>query len=171
MNHKVRIAIALVMALVLCAAMAATAFAHAIVVEAMGGTIVKFAYSDGTVASGAKILVYDAGGEAIAKGKVDKEGLFDYAEYVGTAASLYMNDGEGHAITYEIPAEEAPAESAAEPTTEPTAEPAAEATVEPAAEPETEKSKAVSGSTIAVIAIIVAAAALIAVLIAKRGKK
>ena len=62
-------------------------------------------FSDGTTVKGARIIVYDANQEQIGKGKVDKEGIFDYAEYAGTAAALYMNDGEGHSVTYEIPAD------------------------------------------------------------------
>ena len=105
MFRKNRIVTSLLFACMLCFCLASIASAHAALAESAGGTLVKFMFSDGTTVKGARIIVYDANQEQIGKGKVDKEGIFDYAEYAGTAATLYMNDGEGHSVTYEIPAD------------------------------------------------------------------
>ena len=105
MLRKKRIVTSLLLVCMLCFCMASIASAHAALAESAGGTLVKFMFSDGTTVKGARIIVYDANQEQIGKGKVDKEGIFDYAEYAGTAATLYMNDGEGHSVTYEIPAD------------------------------------------------------------------
>ena len=105
MFRKNRIVTSLLFACMLCFCLASIASAHAALAESAGGTLVKFMFSDGTTVKGARIIVYDANQEQIGKGKVDKEGIFDYAEYAGTAAELYMNDGEGHSVTYEIPAD------------------------------------------------------------------
>ena len=104
MFRKNRIVTSLLFACMLCFCLASIASAHAALAESAGGTLVKFMFSDGTTVKGARIIVYDANQEQIGKGKVDKEGIFDYAEYAGTAAALYMN-GEGHSVTYEIPAD------------------------------------------------------------------
>ena len=91
-----------------------TVFAHNLTAEQKDGTTVQFAYSDGTVVKeGTKFFLLDENGERIAKGKVGEDGMFDYGEYIGIAASLELNDGDGHAVTFEIPAsalitEEAP---------------------------------------------------------------
>ena len=124
MFRKNRIVTSLLFACMLCFCLASIASAHAALAESAGGTLVKFMFSDGTTVKGARIIVYDANQEQIGKGKVDKEGIFDYAEYAGTAAALYMNDGEGHSVTYEIPAD---AEQAA--ATEAATEKQTEATV------------------------------------------
>ena len=105
MLRKKRIVTSLLLVCMLCFCMASIASAHAALAESAGGTQVRFMFSDGTSVKGARIIVYDANQEQIGKGKVDKEGIFDYAEYAGTAAELYMNDGEGHSVTYEIPAD------------------------------------------------------------------
>ena len=105
MFRKNRIVTSLLFACMLCFCLASIASAHAALAESAGGTLVKFMFSDGTTVKGARIIVYDANQEQIGKGKVDKEGIFDYAENAGTAAKLYMNDGEGHSVTYEIPAD------------------------------------------------------------------
>ena len=105
MFRKNRIVTSLLFACILCFCLASIASAHAALAESAGGTLVKFMFSVGTTVKGARIIVYDANQEQIGKGKVDKEGIFDYAEYAGTAAALYMNDGEGHSVTYEIPAD------------------------------------------------------------------
>ena len=105
MFRKNRIVTSLLFACMLCFCLVSIASAHAALAESAGGTLVKFMFSDGTTVKGARIIVYDANQEQIGKGKVDKEGIFDYAEYAGTAAALYMNDGEGHSVTYEIPAD------------------------------------------------------------------
>ena len=105
MFRKNRIVTSLLFACMLCFCLASIASAHAALAESAGGTLVKFMFSDGTTVKGARIIVYDANQEQIGKGKVDKEGIFEYAEYEGTAAALYMNDGEGHSVTYEIPAD------------------------------------------------------------------
>ena len=105
MFRKNRIVTSLLFACMLCFCLASIASAHAALAESAGGTLVKFMFSDGTTVKGARIIVYDANQEQIGKGKVDKEGIFDYAEYAGTAAALYMNEGEGHSVTYEIPAD------------------------------------------------------------------
>ena len=134
MFRKNRIVTSLLFACMLCFCLASIASAHAALAESAGGTLVKFMFSDGTTVKGARIIVYDANQEQIGKGKVDKEGIFDYAEYAGTAAALYMNDGEGHSVTYEIPAD---AEQAA--ATEAATEKQTEATVtEAATEKQTE---------------------------------
>ena len=105
MFRKNRIVTSLLFACMLCFCLVYIESAHYALAESAGGTLVKFMFSDGTTVKGARIIVYDANQEQIGKGKVDKEGIFDYAEYAGTAAALYMNDGEGHSVTYEIPAD------------------------------------------------------------------
>ena len=105
MFRKNRIVTSLLFACMLCFCLASIASAHAALAESAGGTLVKFMFSDGTTVKGARIIVYDANQEQIGKGKVDKEGIFDYAEYAGTAAALYLNEGEGQSVTYEIPAD------------------------------------------------------------------
>ena len=139
MFRKNRIVTSLLSACMLCFCLASIASAHAALAESAGGTLVKFMFSDGTTVKGARIIVYDANQEQIGKGKVDKEGIFDYAEYAGTAATLYMNDGEGHSVTYEIPADAeqaAATEAATEKQTEAATEKQTEAAV---TEAETEK--------------------------------
>ena len=139
MFRKNRIVTSLLFACMLCFCLASIASAHAALAESAGGTLVKFMFSDGTTVKGARIIVYDANQEQIGKGKVDKEGIFDYAEYAGTAAALYMNDGEGHSVTYEIPADAeqaAATEAATEKQTEAATEKQTEAAV---TEAETEK--------------------------------
>ena len=139
MFRKNRIVTSLLFACMLCFCLASIASAHAALAESAGGTLVKFMFSDGTTVKGARIIVYDANQEQIGKGKVDKEGIFDYAEYAGTAATLYMNDGEGHSVTYEIPADAeqaAATEAATEKQTEAATEKQTEAAV---TEAETEK--------------------------------
>ena len=144
MFRKNRIVTSLLFACMLCFCLASIASAHAALAESAGGTLVKFMFSDGTTVKGARIIVYDANQEQIGKGKVDKEGIFDYAEYAGTAAALYMNDGEGHSVTYEIPADAeqaAATEAATEKQTEAAATEAAteKQTEEAVTEAETEK--------------------------------
>lgn len=139
MFRKNRIVTSLLFASMLCFCLASIASAHAALAESAGGTLVKFMFSDGTTVKGARIIVYDANQEQIGKGKVDKEGIFDYAEYAGTAAALYMNDGEGHSVTYEIPADAEQA-AATEAVTEKQTEAATEKQTEAAVtEAETEK--------------------------------
>ena len=135
MFRKNRIVTSLLFACMLCFCLASIASAHAALAESAGGTLVKFMFSDGTTVKGARIIVYDANQEQIGKGKVDKEGIFDYAEYAGTAAALYMNDGEGHSVTYEIPADAAEQAAATEAATEKQTEAAA---TEAATEKQTE---------------------------------
>ena len=134
-KRKTTAALSLVLVCLLSLLFTTTVYGHAATAESVGGTLVKFSYSDGTVINGARILVYDASGEQIGKGKTDKEGIFDYAEYAGQAASLYMNDGEGHAVTYEIPADDQAeaAEEAAAGSAETSAGETAEASAEKSA--------------------------------------
>ena len=80
MFRKNRIVTSLLFACMLCFCLASIASAHAALAESAGGTLVKFMFSDGTTVKGARIIVYDANQEQIGKGKVDKEGIFDYAE-------------------------------------------------------------------------------------------
>lgn len=98
-----------------------------------------------------------------------KEGIFDYAEYAGTAAALYMNDGEGHSVTYEIPAD---AEQAA--ATEAATEKQTEATVtEAVTEKQTEdleEENGLSAGKIAAYLIALAAIVAVVVLVVKRKK-
>ncbi|MFQ6843169.1 MAG: hypothetical protein ACLRTT_07615 [Lachnospiraceae bacterium] len=144
MFRKNRIVTSLLFACMLCFCLASIASAHAALAESAGGTLVKFMFSDGTTVKGARIIVYDANQEQIGKGKVDKEGIFDYAEYAGTAAALYMNDGEGHSVTYEIPADAeqaAATEAATEKQTEAAATEAATEKQTEAAVTETETEK------------------------------
>ena len=195
MFRKNRIVTSLLFACMLCFCLASIASAHAALAESAGGTLVKFMFSDGTTVKGARIIVYDANQEQIGKGKVDKEGIFDYAEYAGTAAALYMNDGEGHSVTYEIPAdaeqaaateaatekqtEAAVTEAATEKQTETTVTEAAtekqtEATVtEAVTEKQTEdleEENGLSAGKIAAYLIALAAIVAVVVLVVKRKK-
>lgn len=161
-------------------------FAHACTVESLGGTYIRFAYSDGTIMNGAKIIVKNAGGETIGTGKTDRTGTYDYAEFVGSAAEIMVNDGEGHALSYEVPAEVPPVTDqtpvkeetpAAQPESAPAEENETVTNTEPtvsapapAPAPEASTGSGMSGGTIAAVVIVVAAAAAIAVLFAKRGK-
>ena len=169
MFRKNRIVTSLLFACMLCFCLASIASAHAALAESAGGTLVKFMFSDGTTVKGARIIVYDANQEQIGKGKVDKEGIFDYAEYAGTAAELYMNDGEGHSVTYEIPAD---AEQAA--ATEAATEKQTEATVtEAVTEKQTEdleEENGLSAGKIAAYLIALAAIVAVVVLVVKRKK-
>lgn len=169
MFRKNRIVTSLLFACMLCFCLASIASAHAALAESAGGTLVKFIFSDGTTVKGARIIVYDANQEQIGKGKVDKEGIFDYAEYAGTAAALYMNDGEGHSVTYEIPAD---AEQAA--ATEAATEKQTEATVtEAVTEKQTEdleEENGLSAGKIAAYLIALAAIVAVVVLVVKRKK-
>lgn len=169
MFRKNRIVTSLLFACMLCFCLASIASAHAALAESAGGTLVKFMFSDGTTVKGARIIVYDANQEQIGKGKVDKEGIFDYAEYAGTAATLYMNDGEGHSVTYEIPAD---AEQAA--ATEAATEKQTEATVtEAVTEKQTEdleEENGLSAGKIAAYLIALAAIVAVVVLVVKRKK-
>ncbi len=169
MFRKNRIVTSLLFACMLCFCLASIASAHAALAESAGGTLVKFMFSDGTTVKGARIIVYDANQEQIGKGKVDKEGIFDYAEYAGTAAALYMNDGEGHSVTYEIPAD---AEQAA--ATEAATEKQTEATVtEAVTEKQTEdleEENGLSAGKIAAYLIALAAIVAVVVLVVKRKK-
>ena len=182
MFRKNRIVTSLLFACMLCFCLASIASAHAALAESAGGTLVKFMFSDGTTVKGARIIVYDANQEQIGKGKVDKEGIFDYAEYAGTAAALYMNDGEGHSVTYEIPADAeqaAATEAAIEKQTEAAATEAAtekqtEATVtEAVTEKQTEdleEENGLSAGKIAAYLIALAAIVAVVVLVVKRKK-
>ena len=195
MFRKNRIVTSLLFACMLCFCLASIASAHAALAESAGGTLVKFMFSDGTTVKGARIIVYDANQEQIGKGKVDKEGIFDYAEYAGTAAALYMNDGEGHSVTYEIPADAeqaAATEAATEKQTEAAATEAAtekqteaavteaatekqtEATVtEAVTEKQTEdleEENGLSAGKIAAYLIALAAIVVVVVLVVKRKK-
>ena len=182
MFRKNRIVTSLLFACMLCFCLASIASAHAALAESAGGTLVKFMFSDGTTVKGARIIVYDANQEQIGKGKVDKEGIFDYAEYAGTAAALYMNDGEGHSVTYEIPAdaEQAAATEAATEkqteaaVTEAVTEKQTEATVtEAVTEKQTEdleEENGLSAGKIAAYLIALAAIVVVVVLVVKRKK-
>ena len=182
MFRKNRIVTSLLFACMLCFCLASIASAHAALAESAGGTLVKFMFSDGTTVKRARIIVYDANQEQIGKGKVDKEGIFDYAEYAGTAAALYMNDGEGHSVTYEIPADAeqaAATEAATEKQTETTVTEAAtekqtEATVtEAVTEKQTEdleEENGLSAGKIAAYLIALAAIVAVVVLVVKRKK-
>ena len=182
MFRKNRIVTSLLFACMLCFCLASIASAHAALAESAGGTLVKFMFSDGTTVKGARIIVYDANQEQIGKGKVDKEGIFDYAEYAGTAAALYMNDGEGHSVTYEIPADAeqaAATEAATEKQTEAAATEAATekqteaAVTEAATEKQTEdleEENGLSAGKIAAYLIALAAIVAVVVLVVKRKK-
>ena len=183
MFRKNRIVTSLLFACMLCFCLASIASAHAALAESAGGTLVKFMFSDGTTVKGARIIVYDANQEQIGKGKVDKEGIFDYAEYAGTAATLYMNDGEGHSVTYEIPAdaEQAAATEAAtekqteaavtEAVTEKQTEAAVtEAATEKQTEDLEEEENGLSAGKIAAYLIALAAIVAVVVLVVKRKK-
>lgn len=95
MFRKNRIVTSLLFACMLCFCLASIASAHAALAESAGGTLVKFMFSDGTTVKGARIIVYDANQEQIGKGKVDKEGIFDYAEYAGTCHLENLGDRDG----------------------------------------------------------------------------
>ena len=182
MFRKNRIVTSLLFACMRCFCLASIASAHAALAESAGGTLVKFMFSDGTTVKGARIIVYDANQEQIGKGKVDKEGIFDYAEYAGTAAALYMNDGEGHSVTYEIPADaeqaaatEAATEKQTEATvTEAVTEKQTEVTVtEAVTEKQTEdleEENGLSAGKIAAYLIALAAIVVVVVLVVKRKK-
>ena len=169
MFRKNRIVTSLLFACMLCFCLASIASAHAALAESAGGTLVKFMFSDGTTVKGARIIVYDANQEQIGKGKVDKEGIFDYAEYAGTAAALYMNDGEGHSVTYEIPADAEQA-AATEAATEKQTEAAATEAVTEKQTEDLEEENGLSAGKIAAYLIALAAIVAIVVLVVKRKK-
>lgn len=137
----------------------AAAWAHACVVEELGGTYLQFSYSDETPMNGAKIIVKDSGGETIGTDKTSKEGIYSYEEFVGQAAAVVVNDGEGHVLEYEVPAEIPPVTDAT-----PAPEEAADAA-------EAADGGGMSGGAIGAVVAVVAAALIIALLFAKRGKK
>lgn len=137
----------------------AAAWAHACVVEELGGTYLQFSYSDETPMNGAKIIVKDSGGETIGTDKTSKEGIYSYEEFVGQAAVVVVNDGEGHMLEYEVPAEIPPVTDAT-----PAPEEAADAA-------EAADGGGMSGGAIGAVVAVVAAALIIALLFAKRGKK
>lgn len=156
--------------LALCAGMLLTASAHNAVADPLGGTYVRFSYSDGTPIKGAKIVVQDAGGASLGAGKTTSEGIYDYAEYEGTAARIIMNDGEGHAVEYEVP-EETPPVTDQTPAGDGEAVPAEGADAQPAQAPASSAGGGMSGGTIAAVVVVIAAAAVVAVLFSKRTKR
>lgn len=161
MKRSAKTLVLLLLVTVLVLGIATAALAHACVVEELGGTYLRFSYSDGTVMSGAKIIVKDSSGETVGTSKTDKDGVYSYEEFADAAASVVVNDGEGHVLEYEIPAE-------LPPVTDATPVPEEEAAPEEA-EPAS-GSGGMSGGTIAAVIAVVAAALVIALLFAKRGK-
>lgn len=112
MKHlRGKIAAVSILILLVCLILNQRVSAHACKAESMGGTVVKFFYSDGTPVKGARILIKDSSGETVGTGKTAADGTYDYADFTGKAAVIYMNDGEGHAVEYEIPAETPPADA------------------------------------------------------------
>ena len=142
----------------------AAAWAHACVVEELGGTYLQFSYSDETPMNGAKIIVKDSNGETIGTDKTSKEGIYSYEEFVGQAATVVVNDGDGHMLEYEGPAEIPPVTDAT-PAPEEAADAADTADATDAAD------GGMSGGAIGAVVAVVAAALIIALLFAKRGKK
>ena len=165
MKRSAKTLILLLLTVALVLGVSAAAWAHACVVEELGGTYLQFSYSDETPMNGAKIIVKDSGGETIGTDKTSKEGIYSYEEFVGQAATVVVNDGEGHMLEYEVPAEIPPVTDAT-----PVPEEAAEA-ADAADDAADEAAGGMSGGTIGAIVAVVAAALIIALLFAKRGKK
>lgn len=190
MKKRMKTLLALAVVLVLCLSCCLGAFAHSLTIESLGGTYVSFSYSDGTVCKGAKIIVQDASGATIGSGKTNSSGVYNYAEFEGTAAKIVMNDGEGHVGDYVVPEvtpeitdrtpvekTEAPAEKTdtAPATTETTADTAPVETIVSAptetASSASTSSGGMSAGTIVAVIIVVAVLVAIAVLTAMRSKK
>ena len=186
MKRTARIIVMLVLTAALMLSFAVVAYAHACLVEELGGTYLKFSYSDGTVMKGAKIIVKDAAGETLGTGKTDKEGIYNYQEYADSAAAIVVNDGEGHMLEYTVPDEippvtdstpvpkedagDKPGETPAEePGKTPEEKPAEIPAEEPAAAEDSASGGMDTGTIVAVIIVVVAALA-IALLFAKRSK-
>ena len=165
MKRSAKTLILLLLTVALVLGVSAAAWAHACVVEELGGTYLQFSYSDETPMNGAKIIVKDSGGETIGTDKTSKEGIYSYEEFVGQAAVVVVNDGEGHMLEYEVPAEIPPVTDAT-----PVPEEAAEA-ADAADDAADEAAGGMSGGAIGAIVAVVAAALIIALLFAKRGKK
>ena len=161
MKRSTKTLILLLLVTVLVLGVATVALAHACVVEELGGTYLKFSYSDETPMNGAKIIVKDANGETLGTDKTSKEGIYSFEEFADNAATVVVNDGEGHMLEYEVPAELPPITDAT-----PIAEEAAPAETEDA---ET-SSGGMSGGTIAAIVAVVAAALVIALFFGKKKK-
>lgn len=148
-----------------------SASAHNVLVESLGGTYLLYSYSDGTLVKGAKIIIQDENGEALGADKTTSEGLYNYAEYEGTAAKIIMNDGEGHVAEYEVPDETPPVtdRTPVEPEGEGTGAPAEESA--PPEQPAPVPSSGMSAGTIAAVVVVVVAAVVVALFFSKRGKK
>ena len=159
MKRSAKILFLLLLTAALVLGASAAAWAHACVVEELGGTYLKFSYSDETPMNGAKIIVKDSSGETIGTDKTSKEGIYSYEEFVGQAAAVVVNDGEGHVLEYEVPAEIPPVTDAT-----PAPEEAADAA-------DAADGGGMSGGAIGAVVAVVAAALIIALLFAKRGKK
>ncbi len=115
----------------------------------------------------AKIVVQDADGEALGAGKTDSDGIYNYADYEGTAAKIIMNDGEGHLVEYDVPEETPPVtdRTPVEEDSTPEDAQAAEPSPAPAA------SGGMNPGTIAAAAGVVIAAVVIAVFFSRRSKQ
>ncbi|MCR4963719.1 MAG: hypothetical protein K6B40_07565 [Firmicutes bacterium] len=164
MKKSIQLTLVLLLAAVLVLGLSAAAWAHACVVEELGGAYLQFSYSDGTAMNGAKVIIQDAGGATLGTDKTSREGVYSYEEFAGQAAKVVVNDGEGHVVEYEVPAEMPPVTDAT---------PAAEAgdAADTAVDATGGAGSGMNGVAIAGIAAVVAAAVIIALLFAKRGKK
>ena len=180
MKRIPRTILTLALAVILCMSLCMAAFAHSLTIESLGGTYVSFCYSDGTPCKGAKIIVQDASGAALGSGKTTSQGIYNYAEYEGTAAKIVMNDGEGHVGEYEVPAvtpevtDRTPVEktgdaAAAAPADTGENADASASTAEESAAPAS--SGGMSAGTIAAVVVVVVALLAIAFLAAKRSRK
>lgn len=168
MNRKIKKMMVIVLTMMTLCCASITAFAHSCSCTELGGTYLLFAYSDGTVVKGGKIIIQDENGDTIATSKTDRDGIYNYEEYVDTAAKIVMNDGEGHVAEYEIPDEIPPVTDQTPVKSEEPAQTNAAQETEPAEAP---VSGGMNAGTIAAVVIVVAALIAVAVLFSKKGKK
>lgn len=132
------------------------AYAHSAEYLELGGTKLKFQYSDGTAMNGAMVIVQDAAGEQLATETTNSSGEYDYADYAENAATITVNDGEGHLCTYEVPE---------------TLPPEAENTDAAAAETAQQPAETPAGSNNTVTYIIIAALVLLVLIVVLTAKK
>ena len=75
-------------------------FAHAMFIETVEEGKVQVLFDDGTPNQHAEVIVYDEAENEIARGEVDREGYYSYAEE--EAAVLVAEDTFGHRAEYVV---------------------------------------------------------------------
>lgn len=174
MKRQIARILGLMLAVVLFCGLTPTALAHNASAVSLGGTYVQFSYSDGTLIKGAKIVVQDSNGETLGAGKTDSNGIYNYADYEGSAFKIIMNDGEGHMVEYTVPEQTPPItdQTQVEDDAPPAAgEPNQNTPAEDAAPPAAPANGGMSMGTIIAIVVVVVAAVVIAIFFSKRTKQ